>query len=100
MTYFPSCFTTEGLKVPADSKRSPWGDTMGSGESRVHFPKGGLYGTAATAARAMRTNTVTTDARAARVAKQGTLSIAGIPLLRANWTRWKTSRNALLCSYG
>src|SRR5229473_3158601 len=81
MTYFPSFFTTEGLKVPADSNPSPRGETMGSGESRVHIPKGGVNGTAETAARAMRINTVTADARAARVAKEDTLTIAGIPFL-------------------
>jgi hypothetical protein len=54
---------------------------MGSGESRVHFPKGGVNGTAATAASAMRTNMVAADARAARVAKEDTLTIAGIPFL-------------------
>jgi hypothetical protein len=52
---------------------------MGSGESRVHFPKGGVNGTAAIAARAMRTNTVMANACAARVAKEDTLTMAGIP---------------------
>src|SRR5229473_3064637 len=56
MTYFPSCFTTEGLNVPADSNPSPRGDKIGSRESRVHFPKRGVNGTAATAAKAMRTS--------------------------------------------
>src|ERR1700674_89210 len=81
MTNFPSFFTTEGLNVPADSNPAPWGDTMGSGESRVHFPKGGVNGTAATAARAMRTNTVTADTRAARIRRADTLTMAGIPFL-------------------
>src|SRR5229473_4311140 len=81
ITNFPSFFTTEGLNVPADSKPSPWGDTMGSGESRVHFPKGGVKGTAATAARAMRTATETVNVRAARVARNDIFAIAGIPFL-------------------
>jgi hypothetical protein len=54
---------------------------MGSGESRVHFPKGGVKGAAATAARAMRTTTETVNVRAARVATNDTLAIAGIPFL-------------------
>ncbi len=54
---------------------------MGSGDSRVHFPKGGVNGAAATTARAMRTHTATADARAPRVAKEDTLTIAEIPFL-------------------
>jgi hypothetical protein len=54
---------------------------MGSGESRVHFPKGGVKGAAATAARAMRTTTETVNVCAARVATNETFAIAGIPFL-------------------
>src|SRR5713226_4266316 len=47
MTNLPSFFTTAGLKVPADSNPSPLGETMGSWESRAHFPSGKAYGAAA-----------------------------------------------------
>jgi hypothetical protein len=77
---FSVLLTTEGLNVPADSKPSPWGDTMGSGESRVHFPKGGVKGAAAAVARATRTTTERVNVRAARVAKRETLTI-GVQLV-------------------
>src|SRR2546426_3577222 len=54
MTNLPSFFTTAGLKVPADSNPSPLGETMGSWESRAHFPSGKAYGAAAMAAMATR----------------------------------------------
>src|ERR1700694_3000632 len=100
MTNFPSFITTEGLNVPADSNPAPWGETMGSGESRVHFPKGGVNGTLATAARAMKTNTVRADARAARIAREDTLTIAGIPFHTIELDTTETSRKFLLCGYG
>src|ERR1700674_437853 len=97
MTYFPSCLTTEGLNVPADSNPSPRGDKIGPGESRAHFPKRGVNGTAATAARAMRTSVVTADARAARVAKEETLTIPEIPFLTSELDTTETSGKFLLC---
>src|SRR5229473_5964902 len=100
MTYFPSCLTTEGLKVPADSNPSPRGDKIGSGESRSHFPNRGLNGTVAAAARAIRTRAVTEDTRAARIAKVETLSIAGIPFLAIELDTMETSRKFLLCGNG
>src|SRR5712691_8747874 len=49
MTNLPSFFTTAGLKVPADSNPLPLGETMGSWQSRAHFPSGKAYGAAAMA---------------------------------------------------
>src|SRR6266852_860150 len=100
MTYFPSCFTTEGLNVPADSNPSPRGDRIGSGESRAHFPKREVNGTAAAAARAKRTSAVTANAHAARVAKEETLNIAEIPFLTIELDTTETSRKFLLCGNG
>src|ERR1700679_1414515 len=48
MTNSPSFFTTVGLKIPADSKPSPWGERMGVGETRVHSPKGSANAAAKT----------------------------------------------------
>src|ERR1039457_5575483 len=78
---FPSFFTTEGLNVPADSNVSPFGDTIGSTESRVHFPKGGVKETVAIAAKAMRTNADTLAVCAERDAEKETLVIAALPSL-------------------
>src|SRR2546422_1010208 len=41
MTNLPFSFTTAGLKVPADSKPLPRGDSIGSEDSRLQEPKGG-----------------------------------------------------------
>src|SRR5882672_8545900 len=79
---------TAGLNVPADSNASPFGDRIGSAESRVHVPIGGVKETAATAAKAMRTKTTPAAVCAVRFAEKGTLIITCFPSLRTNWT-WK-----------
>jgi hypothetical protein len=73
---------------------------MGSGESRVHFPKSGVKGRAATAARAMRTITKKANARAARVAKKDTLTIAGIPFLTIELEAMENFQNFLHVTTG
>src|ERR1700722_18479839 len=81
MTNFPSCFTTEGLKVPADSNLSPCGTRMGSAESRVQVPKGGEKETAAAAANAMPRNAAMAEDLAARIAEKRILIIMKLPSL-------------------
>src|ERR1700737_1417282 len=82
MTNLPSFFTTAGLKVPADSNPLPSGETMGSGESRVHFPKGGENWAAATAATERGR---TTQARAKRPVTFVAFVILGILLPANHW---------------
>src|SRR5258708_4157528 len=89
MTNFPSCFTTEGLKVPADSNLSPCGETMGSAQSRGHLPKGGEEEMGAIAVMAMAINATRANALAARIAERGILFFMRLPSLTKQ-LRWKT----------
>jgi hypothetical protein len=57
---------------------------MGSGESRVHFPKGGVKGAAATAAKVMRTNAKTLTVCARWGAEKETFSHSGTSFLSAS----------------
>src|SRR6266436_711996 len=82
MTNLPSSFTTAGLNVPADSNPSPRGDTMGSGESLVHFPKGGASGGAAMAIAAHNTSSGSVNCLATRPTEFNSFRIAFIPPLR------------------
>src|SRR6267142_946896 len=79
MTNFPSCFTTEGLNVPADSKVSPWGEMMGSAETRVQAPKDGEKETAA--ATAMPIDAAKAKVLAWRIAERGIRFFIRLPSL-------------------
>ena len=60
---------------------------MGSGESRVHFPKGGVKGTAATAAKAMRSNAETVAVCVLRVCRRNNFDHSGTSFLSELDTR-------------
>src|SRR5271157_1476829 len=47
MTILPSCRTTAGLNVPADSQPLPCGESMGVSEARRHDPNGSFQSAAA-----------------------------------------------------
>src|SRR6476660_2052592 len=81
MTNLPSFLMTAGLNVPADSKPSPCGATIGSGESRFNSPKGRVNWAAAVVAIAATARNETTQALVTRLMKFSDLGIVEISLL-------------------
>src|SRR5882724_1852811 len=72
---------TAGLNVPADSKPSPCGATIGSEESRSHSPKGGANWTAVVVAIATTARNETTQALVNPLMKFSNLVMLEISLL-------------------
>src|SRR6266478_1505821 len=100
---------TAGLNVPADSKPSPCGATIGSGESLFHSPKGGVNWASAVVAIATTARNETTQALLTRLMKFSDLVMLEINLLageldnvitKSLFLFWKTARqnSAAICT--
>src|SRR5713226_2815248 len=100
---------TAGLSVPADSKPSPCGATIGSGESRFHSPKGGVNWAAACVAIATTARNETTQALVNPLMKFSDLVMLEMSLLtgeldnviaKSLFLFWKTARqnSAAICT--
>src|SRR6266436_4321325 len=64
-----------------DWNLSPWGETIGSAESRVQVPKGGEKEIGAIAIRTIAINATMANAHAARIAERGIRFFMGLPSL-------------------